>query len=119
MAKRNAEDAGLNEPQNEENNEENDDQEDHDNESNVEEEEDENEENDDDGSDDSSDSTPDAEYMRGFALSWLEDKRIDGLTPQAIFESLGMKVVCLHVCSLISCDYSIKLSQDNGQHGSI
>lgn len=95
MAKRSAEDAGLNEPRNEENNEEHEEHEDEleqgiDNASN--EGGSENGEHDDDDSDGSSDSTPDTEYLRGFALSWLEDKRLDGIAPQKIFESLGMKL---------------------------
>jgi hypothetical protein len=102
MSKRSSDEAGLNEPQKDENNEEMNAEEDHneqDNDNGSDVDGDENDENNDGNSDDSSDSPPDFEYMRGFALSWLEDKRIDGLTPQAIFESLGMKVVCMHVFS--------------------
>lgn len=92
MAKRNAEDAGLNEPQNEEDNEERQEEHDEDNASNADGKE--SEENDEDDSEgDSSDSGPDDEHMRSFAMAWLEDKRFDGLTPQSVFESLGMKVV--------------------------
>lgn len=103
MAKRSAEDAGLNEPQNEENNEEIEEQDDLEDEGagSVGDEGEEGEEDFDNEGDDSSGSnsdassdTPTPEYMRGFALSWLEDQRIDGLSPNAIFESLGMKVVC-------------------------
>jgi NAD-dependent deacetylase sirtuin 1 len=99
MAKRSAEDAGMNEPQKEEDNEEQED-ENVDSDVNVDEEDNEDEENNDDVSDASSDSAPDIEYIRGFALSWLEDKRVDGVPPKDIFQSLGMKVVCITVFSL-------------------
>jgi hypothetical protein len=100
MSKRTADDAELDaqkdledETQNEENNEEDEEEveeggEDEDDNENEEESSGESE----DGSSDSS--APDVEGMRAFALSWLEDKRIDGVPPQNIFESLGMKVVC-------------------------
>lgn len=45
-------------------------------------------------SDASIDSVPDEEGLRAFALSWLEDKRIDGVQPPAVLDSLGLKIVC-------------------------
>ena len=106
MAKRNAEDAGFNNPQNEENSEEHEESE-----GDVDMDKDENEESNYDYSSDDSDVPLDAEYMRGFALSWLEDKRVDGLTPQAIFDSLGMKVVCK-----LTCLFALVCSSNNIYH---
>lgn len=126
MAKRSADDAGLNEPQNEENNEE---IEEHDEEyedegaGGLEGEEEGEGDMEDDGSSgnnsDASSDTPDSEYIRGFALSWLEDKRIDGVSPQRIFESLGMKVVCLslsvRVCLFVK-NKRFNVKSGHGQH---
>lgn len=62
---------------------------------------------------DSSDSGPDGEGLRAFALSWLEDKRADGVPPQNIFESLGMKVVCLSPCHLINLHCTVMHSKNS------
>lgn len=101
MSKRTAEDAGLDaQKENEETHEENNEEAEEEVEVEVEEEEEENRddnetEEESTGSDGDSDASgpDDVEGLRAFALSWLEDKRIDGVPPQNIFESLGMKVV--------------------------